>query len=104
MVISGEINQIIAQIVQDISEVSSVYIFCDNTVSFEKWAQQWSKIKDVYTDIASICEALQQAVQVCEQNSISISVVKSTAGVSNQSLDTLDSSFMYTQILKDILL
>jgi tetratricopeptide (TPR) repeat protein len=104
MVISSEFSQIAVPIIQNISQVSSVYIFCENKVHFEKWAQQWSKIKGVYTDIASICEALQQDAHDCEQNSISISIVKPTAGVSNQSLDTLDSSFMYTQILKEILL
>ncbi len=104
MVISGEFSQIIFPIVQDIAQVSSVYILCENKVQFEQWAPQCSKIKGIYTDITSICETLQQAAHDCEQNSISISIVKRTAGVSDQSLDTLDSSFMYTQILKEILL
>ncbi len=104
MVISGEFSQIILQIVEDISEVSFIYILCENKVQCEKWAQQCSKIRGVYTDITSLCEEINQAAHDCEQNSISISIVKATAGVSNQSLDTLDSSFMYTQILKDILL
>jgi tetratricopeptide (TPR) repeat protein len=104
LVISSEFSQIAVPIIQNISQVSSVYIFCENKVHVEKWAQQWSKIKGVYTDIASICEALQQDADDCEQNSVSISIVKPTAGVSNQSLDILDSSFMYTQILKEILL
>jgi hypothetical protein len=60
-------------------------------------------LKGVYTDITSICEALEQAVQDCDQNSVSISFVKSTDGTSNQNLDQLDQSFMYTQILKEIL-
>jgi hypothetical protein len=37
-------------------------------------------------------------------NSVSISFSKSTDGVSKENIDSLDSSFMYTQILKDILL
>jgi hypothetical protein len=40
MVISGEFSQIIFPIVQDIAQVSSVYILCENKVRFEKWAQQ----------------------------------------------------------------
>ncbi|CAF4373699.1 unnamed protein product, partial [Adineta steineri] len=45
------------------------------------------------------CEALKQASHQCEQNAISISFV-----ASNKKLDQLDPSFMYTQILKEILL
>jgi hypothetical protein len=40
MVIFGEISQIILPIVQDIVQISSIYIFCKNKVQYEKWAQQ----------------------------------------------------------------
>ncbi|CAF0825920.1 unnamed protein product [Adineta steineri] len=46
-----------------------------------------------------ICEALKQTTRQCEQNVISISFV-----APNKKLDQLDPSFMYTQILKEILL
>jgi hypothetical protein len=104
MVISGELNEIIMPTVQEISQVSAVYIFCENKELHEKWAKGWPKVKDAYTDITSICEALKQATQACDHNLISISFVKTTDGTFNQYLDTLDSSFMYTQILKEILL
>jgi tetratricopeptide (TPR) repeat protein len=48
------------------------------------------------TDIIPISEALKQAAQDCDQNSVSISFPNTTDG--------LNSSFMYTQILKEILL
>src|SRR6202044_1830537 len=62
------------------------------------------KVNSVFTDIASICEALKQATQHCDHNSVAISFVKRTDGTLKESLDTLDQSFMYTQILKEILL
>ncbi len=40
MVIFGEISQTILPIVQDIVQISSIYIFCKNKVQYEKWAQQ----------------------------------------------------------------
>jgi tetratricopeptide (TPR) repeat protein len=104
MIVSGALCQIIVPIAQYLSQVSSIYIFCENEARYGKWAQQWPKVNGVYTDIISICEALKQAAQDCDQNSISISFVKMTDGASNQNLDTLDQSFMYTQILKEILL
>jgi tetratricopeptide (TPR) repeat protein len=104
MIISEAFSQIILPVVEAISQVSSIYIVCENKAQHEKRVQKCSKLKGVYTDITSICEALKQAVRDCDQNSVSISFIKSTDGASNQNLDQLDQSFMYTQILKEILL
>jgi hypothetical protein len=104
MMVSGTFSQITVRVVQDIPQVSSVYIFCENKIRHEKWAKQWPKVKGVYTDITTICQALKQAAQDCDQNSVSISFGKPADGASNQNLDSLDSSFMYTQLLKEILL
>jgi tetratricopeptide (TPR) repeat protein len=100
MVISGEFSSSIISVIHSIPQVSCVYIFSENNVPYEKCA----KVSDVYTDITHICETLKQAIQDCDHNSISMNFVKKTDGAANQSLDTLESSFMYTQILKEILL
>src|SRR5271163_1186841 len=104
MVISSEFSQSITSTIQDIVQVSCIYIFCKNNVPHEKWAKEWPKVAGVYTDIAPIYEALKQATHDCDRNSISISYVKKTDGTVNRNLDALDPSFMYTQILKEILL
>jgi tetratricopeptide (TPR) repeat protein len=102
---SGAFGQITVPVVHDKPKVSTIFIFCENKGRHEKWAKEWPKVKGVYTDIVPICEALKQAAQDCDRNSVSISFVKTTDGASSkESLDTLDSSFMYTQILKEILL
>jgi tetratricopeptide (TPR) repeat protein len=104
MIISGKVDEISIYIIHDISQVSSIFIFCENNIQHEKWAHQWSKLKGIYTDVTSICEAVKQAAHDCDQNSVSMSFVKTSDGTENQNLDTLDQSFMYTQILKEILL
>jgi hypothetical protein len=104
MIISAEFSQTIISIIQDIPQVSGIYIFRENNAQYKKWTKEWSKVSGVYTDITSICEALKQDTQDCDHNSASISCVKKTDGAANQNLDTLDTSFMYTQILKEILL
>ncbi|HWY35013.1 MAG TPA: hypothetical protein VNX68_10225, partial [Nitrosopumilaceae archaeon] len=104
MISSGAIGETIVPMVHDKPQVSTIYIFCENKARYEKWTKEWPKIKGVYTDITSICESLKQAAQECDRNSVSLSFVKTTDGASNQNLDQLDSSFMYTQILKEILL
>ena len=62
------------------------------------------KVAGIYTDTLSICEALKQATQDCDHNSVSIIITKSTLVTANQNVDMLDASFMCTQILKEILL
>jgi tetratricopeptide (TPR) repeat protein len=104
MISSGAFGQTTVPTVHDKPQISTIYIFCGNKSRHEKWAQQWPKVKGVFTDITPICEALKQAAQDCDQNMLSISFVKKTDGNSKQNLDQLDQSFMYTQILKDILL
>ena len=104
MISSGSLGQSIIPIVHDMPQMSMFCIFCENKTSHDKWTQQWFKVKGVYTDITSICEAVKEAAQDCDQNMVSISFVKTTDEISNQNLDQLDQSFMYTQILKEILL
>jgi tetratricopeptide (TPR) repeat protein len=104
IIISGTFSAGIVPVVQDMLQVSCVYILCKNKRQYEQWALQWSKVKGVFIDITPIYEAVKQATQLCDQNMVSISFVKSSNEASTQNLDQLDQSFMYTQILKEILL
>ncbi|CAF1500587.1 unnamed protein product [Adineta steineri] len=99
MIISGSLGKQIVPHVHNMSQVDSIFIFCDNRKYHKKWAKNWSKIKGVFTDITPICEALKEAAHKCEQNAILMSFVGSC-----KKLDQLDPSFMYTQILKKIIL
>ena len=104
MIISGSLGQHIVPRVHNMSQVDSIFIFCGNKKRHEQWTKEWSKIKGVFTEITPICEALKQASQQCEQNAISISFVPTSDDASNKNLDRLDPMFMYTQIMKEILL
>ncbi|CAF1299652.1 unnamed protein product [Adineta steineri] len=99
MIVSGSLGRHIVPRVHDMSQVDTIFIFCNNREWHKQWAKEWPKIKGVFTDITSICDALKQASLQCEQNATSISFV-----ASNKKLDQLDPSFMYSQILKEILL
>ena len=104
MIISGALGQQIMPRVDDLSQVDSIFIFCSNKTYHEAWAKNWPKIKGVYTDIKSICDALKQVAQQCEQNAVSISILDANDTLPNKSLNQLDPSFIYTQIMKEILL
>jgi hypothetical protein len=104
IIISGSLGQQIVPRVHNMSQVDSIFIFCTNQKYHEQWVKDWPKIKGVFIQITPICEALKQAAQQCEQNAISISILGTGEDVSKKKLDQLDPSFMYTQIMKEILL
>jgi hypothetical protein len=104
MISSGALGQTTVTIVHDMTQIDTIYIFCRDKVRHQKWAQKWPKIQGVFTDIIPICQALKKAVHNCDQNTISMSFVPTTGDVIGKNLDQLDQSFMYTQILKEILL
>jgi tetratricopeptide (TPR) repeat protein len=104
MIISGALGQHILQRVHNMSQVHSIFIFCGNKKYHKQWAKEWPKIKGVFTEISPICEALKQAAQQCEQDVIPISFMGTGGDASNKKLDQLDPTFMYTTIMKEILL
>ncbi|CAF0960380.1 unnamed protein product [Adineta steineri] len=99
MVVSDSLRQHIVPRVHKMSQVDTIFIFSNDQECHKQWTTEWPKVKGVFTDITSICKVLKQATHQCEQNTISISFV-----APNKKLDQLDPSFMYTQILKEILL
>ena len=104
MIISGALGQNIMPRVHDLSQIDSIFIFCGNKTYHEGWAKKWPKIKGVYTEIKPICNALKEAAQQCEQNAVSISIMGADDTLPKKSLNQLNQCFMYTQIMKDILL
>jgi tetratricopeptide (TPR) repeat protein len=104
LIISGALCQNIVPLVHDIGQLHKIFIFGKNKIRYEQWAKQWSKIKDVFTEVTPIFEALNQVSQQCEENAISISFVAIDGNTFNKNLDRLDPMFMYSQILKEILL
>jgi hypothetical protein len=64
---------------------------------------EWSKVTGVFTEIVSICESLKKTTRQCDQNSISMSFFPPSDSISHENLNQLDQSFMYTQLLKEIL-
>jgi len=104
MIISGAFCQQTVPLIHHIAQLHSVFLFCTNKIEHEQWIKAWPKINGIFTEISPICEALKKAVHQWEQNTSSISFMNTSGDVSKKKLDQLDCSFMYTQILKEVLL
>jgi tetratricopeptide (TPR) repeat protein len=106
ILISGSLGRKTIPRMHDMSQVDSIFIFCGNIAWHEEWAKDWPKIKGIFNNISSVCEGLKEAAEQCERNAISMSIVsRNTDGIAtNEKLNQLEPLFMYTQILKEILL
>ncbi|CAF3593551.1 unnamed protein product [Rotaria socialis] len=104
MIISGSLGRHIVPRVHDMSQVDSIFIFCSNKRYHERWVTNWSKVKGVFTDINLICDALKQSAKDCEHNAIRFTMMDTGKDISRRNLDQLDPMFMYTHIMKEILL
>ena len=101
LICSQEFGQTIVPIIHENNQVNAIFIFSTNQSRHENWVTSWPKIKGIHKDYNSICKALKNAAKVCDYNSLSISFVKKTDLTVKENLDSLDKSFMYTQILKE---
>ncbi|CAF1323118.1 unnamed protein product [Adineta ricciae] len=99
LIVSGALGQYLVRCIHDIPPLHTIFIFCQNKSYHEQWARHWNKIKDVFTDITSLCQAIQNTFLQDEPTVTPISFVPS-----GKRLDLLNPSFMYTQLFKEILL
>jgi hypothetical protein len=104
LIVSNTIGQHFVPLIHDITQLHVIYMLCSNQSQHEQWTKKWIKIKGVHTDIKSICEVLKLVTKQCDRDSIAMSFVTINKEVSNMNLNQLESSFMYTQIFKEILL
>ena len=53
--------------IHSMPQVDTIFIFCSDPEWHKPCTEGWDKIKDVYTEIESICKALQQRVKQCNR-------------------------------------
>ncbi|CAF5028051.1 unnamed protein product, partial [Rotaria sp. Silwood1] len=102
LIASGTLGKTLVPLVHHYVRLDSIYIFCQQP-SFHGWTEKWKKIKLVSNQIERICQALVMDISQCEQDLTPTSILSSKDS-SNQDLQQVDSSFMYSQLIKEILL
>ncbi|CAF3317558.1 unnamed protein product [Rotaria socialis] len=103
-ILSAPIEKVRVRQIHDMPQIYSIYIYRKTITSYEGWKTEFSKIQVIGTDIKSICEALQKTIWQPNQSSTSISFLTSSDDGSEQTLEDLDPIFMYTELLKEIIL
>ncbi|CAF1253582.1 unnamed protein product [Adineta steineri] len=104
LVVKDNMSQQIIPVIDDISQLDSIYIFNNTETLCDEWTKKWKKIKSVHNKIDDICQELQVDVKQHNQNSIAMSFVTVDEIASTDNLNQLEPTFMYTQLFKTILL
>jgi tetratricopeptide (TPR) repeat protein len=101
MIISCSLFEYIASRIEDIPQLHSIYTYCTHQEKHKKSAKECTKLKGRFTGMEQICDILKRDVRRFELDLIPISIISMD---SSTNLDELDQSFMYPQLLKEIIL
>ncbi|CAF3809219.1 unnamed protein product [Rotaria sp. Silwood1] len=102
---SNILGRIIVPTIHPFEQIDSIYIFHGNKSSDDQWTEDYKKIKGIFNDITLICDRLKQDTIKQEKNndSFAISFI-SSSDINSRDVNRQDPSFMYFQLLKDIIL
>ena len=104
LLIEDNMDQHLLPLIHDIPQLDAIYILSGNTSQYDQWEEKWVKIKGTYTNIQSLCEALQLTIEQCNQDSIAMSFVTVDRESSQLNLNQIEPTFMYSQLFKEIIL
>ena len=107
IIASGSPRQHFVKQIQSFPQVDAIYIFCNNPDRYKSWTGKWSKIRGVYSCIEAICDAIRTAVKQTNDDLTPISFViqgEIDEEGTTANLNRLESSFLYTNLFKHVLL
>ncbi|CAF2883632.1 unnamed protein product [Rotaria sp. Silwood2] len=102
LIVSGKLGKTLVPLVHKYVRLDTIYIFCGQPLH-HRWTENWKKIQLVSDQIERICQSLVKDTSQCEQDLTPTSILSSNDS-SNQNLAQVNSSFMYSQLIKEILL
>ncbi|CAF2256653.1 unnamed protein product [Rotaria magnacalcarata] len=107
LIANSVIGQELVPIIHDMTHIDIIHILCRKDVQDNKWVKQWPNTQGIYIKINDICESLYELHRQVAQDAIPISLVpkRVVSEASNQqTVDQLEPSFMYSTLLREILL
>ena len=103
MIIPAAHRQSLVPLIHDVPELYSVYIIRNDAVHVEQGTNPFRKERFLSCSIEEICKSLQRDTKQCDHDLFPVSIISSD-GSAKLKLNELPPTFMYSQILKEILL
>ncbi|CAF3996541.1 unnamed protein product [Rotaria sp. Silwood2] len=101
MIVSDALGQQVMPLIEQIPQLHAIYIFCGDQTRHEHWIKDYYKVKGIFTRIEPLCDILKRDIRQTDIYFTPISIVSVSSAID---LNQLDQSFMYSQLLKEILL
>jgi len=100
LIVSDTLGYQLMRFIQDLSQLQTIYVFGEHKSEHKQWFKGFNKVKGIFDQIEPICDELRKDIRQSSNSLIPISIINSSSTNPNE----LNQSFMYTQLLKDILL
>jgi tetratricopeptide (TPR) repeat protein len=101
MIIPDHLGRQILPLIEDISQLHWIYVLCNHHAECEHSTNISKKVKGAFNQIELIYDTLKQTVRRSDIDMTPISIISSAISTNP---DELDQSFMYSQLLKEIIL
>ena len=103
MIVYGNSSKLVVSTVEEFDQVKSIYILCKDDDFDHMWMNNFKKVKGISKDIQKLTDALRDDIRQNDHTLIPVSIITTDDNSSSLS-NNLDQSFMYTQLIKEILL
>ena len=103
MIIDYTFESELISLIDELPQVDSIYLLTSEETELHRNSLKSRKIKGTLNNIESICNLIKGNIQRWNDTELSISSISST-DISSDDLNRLDRSFMYSQLIKEILL
>lgn len=105
MLISDTFGKYIVPIVHDIPQLRAIFISCSEKTDHKERMQQWPKVGGAFTQIKTICEALEHVIKQYEEDLVPFSLItadEEDSFITARHFLRLDRPFMHIYLLKDV--
>ncbi|CAF0757993.1 unnamed protein product [Adineta steineri] len=103
MIIDCTFENELISFIDELPQINSIYLLKSQQIQHHFTDLQSTKIKGTFDNIESICNLIKGNIQRWNDTEFSISSI-SPEDISSNDLNRLDQSFMYSQLIKEILL
>ncbi|CAF0789425.1 unnamed protein product [Adineta ricciae] len=99
LITSNVLGRLIVPLIHSCEQIASIYIFYSKKHIADDWTNDFRKIKGIFNDFRLLCDEFKPQANDKEENSTGISFLSCSDDINRQ-----DPSFMYFQLLKEVLL
>ena len=104
MIVHDDVEGNIMSLLHQIPQLIAVFILSNDKSKYEQTTtKNWKKVKGMFTDITHISESIKRLLRRYDEDNIPFSCITKET-IANPNLDQLPPSFMYTQLIKEVIL